>query len=65
MLTLDISFAVLYFMRWFNLEAAIDEFELDPRGKPNFTEVFVLQENIVSMVGIALWLHTVYLISSI
>ena len=62
MLTLDITFAVLYFMRSISLATAINEFELDPRGKPNFTEVFVLQENIVSMVGIALWLHTVYLI---
>ena len=62
MVTLDITFAVLYFMRFVSLETAINEFELDPRGKPNFTEVFVLQENIISIVGIALWLHTVYLI---
>ena len=51
MVTLDITFAVLYFMRFVSLETAINEFELDPRGKPNFTEVFVLQENIVSIVG--------------
>ena len=50
------------FSRHFKLEHSLSEFEKDPRGKPTFTEVFILQEKTISIVGIAVFVHTVYLI---
>ena len=50
------------FSRHFKLENSLSEFEKDPRGKPTFTEVFILQEQTVSIVGIAVFIHTLYLI---
>ena len=51
-----------FFSRHFKLEHSLSEFEKDPRGKPTFTQVFILQEKTVSIVGIAVFVHTVYLI---
>ena len=51
-----------FFSRHFKLEQSLSEFEKDPRGKPTFTQVFILQEKTVSIVGIAVFVHTVYLI---
>ena len=40
----------------------LKEFEVDPRGRPDFTSVFIMQENMVSLVAVASWFHTIYLI---
>ena len=41
---------------------ALAEFELDPRGKPEFTPVFIQQEHLAATVGITVWFHTIYLL---
>ena len=56
------SYTRVIFSRHFKLENSLSEFEKDPRGKPTFTEVFILQEQTVSIVGIAVFIHTLYLI---
>ena len=44
------------------LRQSLVKFELDPRGRPEFTEVFILQENLTALVAISSWFHTIYLI---
>ena len=61
-LSIAINLTMVVFSRHFKLENSLNEFEKDPRGKPTFTEVFILQEKTVSIVGIAVFMHTIYLI---
>ena len=41
---------------------ALAAFELDPRGKPEFTPVFIQQEHLAATVGMTVWFHTIYLL---
>ena len=45
-----------------SLIEALADFELDPRGKPEFTPVFIQQEHLTATVGVSVWFHTIYLL---
>lgn len=62
MFSLNLAFAVFSFMRSDLLNAKLAEFEVDPRGKPDFEEIFIVQEKMISLVALASWFHTIYLI---
>ena len=44
------------------MDERLRAFEVDPRGRPDFTRVFVVQEHMLGLVAVASWLHTIYLI---
>ena len=48
--------------RTFLMSERLKEFEVDPRGRPDFTSVFIMQENMLGLVAVASWFHTIYLI---
>ena len=62
MFSLNMAFAVFSFKRSDLLKTKLAEFEIDPRGKPDFEEVFIVQENMIGLVALASWFHTIYLI---
>ena len=62
MFSLNLAFAVFSFKRSDLLNAKLPEFEVDPRGKPDFEEIFIVQEKMISLVALASWFHTIYLI---
>ena len=57
----------IFFVTWLQcrrciLIEALAEFELDPRGKPEFEPVFIQQEHLTATVGMSVWFHTIYLL---
>ena len=62
MFCLNLAFAVFSFRRSDLLNAKLAEFEVDPRGKPDFEEIFIVQENMIGLVALASWFHTIHLI---
>ena len=62
MVTMDVLFIFFYFFRQMALRSAMENFELDPRGRPDFINVFIYQEQTIVMIGLAVFFHTIYLI---
>ena len=62
MAVFDIAFICMNFIRSDVLDKAINEFVLDPRGKPDLESVFILQEITTVLVGFSVFFHLLFMI---
>ncbi|CAG5104817.1 Oidioi.mRNA.OKI2018_I69.chr1.g1570.t1.cds [Oikopleura dioica] len=63
MLTMiDVVILAFIILRSNYLSEAIDNFNLDPKGAPTFSKVFLIQHHFISLVAMSLFLHSFLLI---